>query len=99
MSKLRMINADAQVSITMGTPFIQRLQQAMLHLANGLSEEQLTLMQTSMENKVTEFDDPAVQHTVTLVMLLLDIENKVVTQNMYTDTEYDESADVTPPEN
>lgn len=91
MSTIRKIKADAQVSVTLGTPFIARLQQAMIYIAQDLTEEQLTTLKEKMSAGIRDFDEPIIQHTATLFMLIADVERTVVDNNLYVDEPADEA--------
>ena len=94
MSKIKMIKADAQVQISIGTAFLQRLQQVMVFVGKDLTDEQLKELEEGVKAGVTNFDEPAIQHTVTLLSLISEIEKEVINNNMYTERD-----EVTPLEN
>lgn len=77
MSTVRKIKADAQVSITLGTPFIGALQAAMIWTMEQLTEEQREELQQGLQNNKYMFDEPLMDHAVTLLILVRTIEKKV----------------------
>lgn len=85
MSTVRKIKADAQVSITLGTPFIGSLQAAMIWTMEQLTEEQREQIQQELQNKNYIFDEPVMNHAVTLLILISTIEKKVTDDGLFID--------------
>ena len=83
MSTIKMIKADAQVSVTLGTPFINRLQTTMMFLLNELKEDQLAELTTCIQNSKINFDEPLLDCAATLMVLVRTIEKNVVDQNLF----------------
>jgi len=83
MSTIKMIKADAQVSVMFGTPFINRLQTAMMFTLNGLSQEQLDELVSGMQNNKMNFDEPLLDHAATLILLVRTVEKNIIDQNLF----------------
>lgn len=83
MSTVKMIKADAQVSVTMGTPFINRLQTAMMFTLNELSQEQLDELTSGMQSNKISFDEPLLDQAATLILLVRSIEKNVLDQGLF----------------
>jgi hypothetical protein len=73
MAKIKMMKGDAQISITFGTPFVQRLQTLLISLTEGRSEEELTTFQTLIQNQ-QELTEPWMENLKTLITLVREIE-------------------------
>ena len=89
----RRIKNDAQITLTFGTSFIANLQAAAVFLCSLLSEQQSEQLLEMIEKKNLDLDDPLMKHSVTLVLLLREIENKAVETNQFVDTEVSTSTD------
>ena len=85
MSTVRKIKADAQVSITLGTPFIGSLQTALIWTMEQLSEQQREELQQGLQSDNYMFDEPIMNHAVTLLVLVRTIEKKVTEDGMFID--------------
>lgn len=83
MSTVKMIKADAQVSVIFGTQFINRLQTAMMFTLNGLSQEQMDELTSGMQNNKISFDEPILDHAATLILLVRNIEKNVIDQGFF----------------
>jgi len=85
MSTIRKIKADAQIEVGFGTPFIGALQAAMIWTMEQLSEEQQTQLQEGLSNNTYIFDEPVMNHAVTLLLLVRTIEKKVTDEGLFID--------------
>jgi hypothetical protein len=83
MSTVRKIKADAQVSITLGTSFIGSLQTALIWTMEQLTEEQREQLQQELQNNNYMFDEPVMNHAVTLLVLVRTIEKKVTDDGLF----------------
>lgn len=93
MSTIRKIKADAQIAVTVGTPFIGSLQAAMIWIMEQLSDEQRAELEQGLHNNQYLFDEPVINHAVTLLMLVRNIEKKVTDDGLFVEEP------VTPQEN
>ena len=87
MSTVRKIKADAQVNITLGTPFIGSLQTALIWTMEQLSEEQREELQQGLQNNNYTYDEPVMNHAVTLLVLVRTIEKRVTEDGLFIDEE------------
>lgn len=70
---VKVIKSDAQIAITFGVPFIQKLQSLLLYLSEDKSLEELKAFQELTE-KQEELTEPWMQHLYTMIMLIREIE-------------------------
>lgn len=85
MSTVKKIKADAQVSLTLGTPFIGSLQSALIWTMDQLTDEQQVELQEKLKTDDYLFDEPIMNHAVTLLLLVRAIEKKVIDEGLFVD--------------
>ena len=79
MDKIKMIKKDAIVDVRIGTGFIQKLQQLLMHIASELTPEQLEQYKQESANFKDishEFSEPWMNSLTTISILLRDIETE-----------------------
>ena len=78
MSKVTMIKKDAKISVTIGTGFLECLQQALLNVSsNRTPEEVAEFNRLASENKYDELSG-WMRDVVTLTCLINDIEREAL---------------------
>jgi hypothetical protein len=90
---IKMIKKDAQISITVGTPFISQIQGILLSLLADKSEEDISSMKEfipSVKNEDGEFPEEWMRHVYTITSLLNEIEATAEKTNQVIDKDLDE---------
>lgn len=88
MSTIRMIKADAQIVVTFGVPFIQKLQSLLLYLSEDRSLEELNRFKEIAE-KQEEFPEVWMEHFQTIIILVREIEATVEKSGQFTEVNPD----------
>lgn len=70
---VKMIKKDAQINITFGTPFIQKLQALLFFITKDVSDEDLLRYKQIVENK-EEFQEDWMDALFTVVSLIGEVE-------------------------
>jgi hypothetical protein len=89
MSTVKLIKSDAQISITFGTPFIQKIQALMLYLTENHSVEELNSLSEAIKNQ-EELSEPWMEHLQTVITLLREIETTADKQGQTVETNVDD---------
>lgn len=78
MDKIKMVKKDAQITIKIGTGFLQKLQKVMVAMAADLTPEQLELYKTEAQTikNGEEFTEPWMDSITTISLLLREIESE-----------------------
>lgn len=83
MDKIKMIKKDAIIDVKIGTGFIQKLQQLLMHIASELTPEQLEQYKketADFKDISHEFSEPWMNSLTTISILLRDIESEASIQ-------------------
>lgn len=83
MDKIKMIKKDAIIDVKIGTGFIQKLQQLLMHIASEITPEQLEQYKQESANFKDishEFSEPWMNSLITISILLRDIESEAIIQ-------------------
>lgn len=81
------IKKDAQINLTFGSSFISNLQEATVWVCSLLTPEQSKQLLDMLEAKDLDLNEPILRHSVTLVLLLREIENKAVETQQFVEVE------------
>jgi len=81
------IKKDAQITLTFGSSFISNLQEATVYVCSLLTPEQSKQLLDMLEAKDLDLNEPILRHSVTLVLLLREIENKAVETQQFIEVE------------
>lgn len=87
MDKIRLIKADAQVTVTMGTPFIKRLQELLFATYDRLTDEQKAELQAHVQEPDYEYTDDEITNCYTLVLLINNIEQTITKNGLFVEEE------------
>jgi len=87
-NKIKMLKPDAIITLKMGTAFIRRVQDALLDVSAGKTEEQLAQLHSLIEKK-EELTEPWMNTVFTLSLLVKSIEEEGILQGFV----YEEDAD------
>ena len=91
--KIKVINKDAQISITVGTAFIAQMQGLLLSLLSDKSEEDIASFKESLEllnNEDEEFPEDWMRHVHLITSLLKDIEEIAEQTNQIIEKDVDD---------
>jgi len=83
-----MLKPDAVITIKVGTAFIKRIQNALLDVSAGKTEEDLANLHSLIENK-EELTEPWMNTVFTLSLLVKSIEEEGISQGFV----YEEDVD------
>ena len=72
--QIPLIKKEAQIQITVATPFIERVQKLLMFLMLDKSEEQTTKLIEEINNGKTEFSEDWMNHYFTTMMFLHTID-------------------------
>ena len=78
-NKIKMLKPDAIITLKMGTAFIRRVQDALLDVSAGKTEEQLAELHSLIEKK-EELTEPWMNTVFTLSLLVKSIEEEGILQ-------------------
>jgi hypothetical protein len=87
-NKIKMLKPDAVITIKVGTAFIKRIQNALLDVSAGKTEEDLANLHSLIENK-EELTEPWMNTVFTLSLLVKSIEEEGISQGFV----YEEDVD------
>ena len=87
-NKIKMLKPDAIITLKMGTAFIRRVQNALLEVSAGKTEEDLANLYSLIEKK-EELTEPWMNTVFTLSLLVKSIEEEGELQGFV----YEEDAD------
>jgi hypothetical protein len=90
---IKMIKKDAQISITVGTPFISEMQGILLALLADKTEEDISSMKEFMpavKNEEGEFPEDWMKHVYIITSLLNEIETTAEETNQVIEKDLDE---------
>lgn len=87
MEKIRMIKADAQVSVVFGTPFIKRLHELLFTCYDKLTEEQKAELQQHVQEPEYVYSDADITNCYTLILLVNNIEQIITNNNQFVEEE------------
>lgn len=79
-SKIPVIRKDAQIQMTFGVSFIQRLQNVAVYLTAERSEEELDSFSAELSEKKTEYEESWKNQYMTIMTLLTAIDKAAVDQ-------------------
>lgn len=98
MAQVKMIKADAQIQITVGTNFLKELQGLLFYLAKEATPESLEQYKKLAEAK-QPFTEDWMTHITTVSILLKEIEGKAEEQGFVYDGEIPDDLDSIQQEN
>lgn len=78
-NKIKMLKPDAVITLKMGTAFIRRVQNALLDVSAGKTEEELAQLHGLIEKK-EELTEPWMNTVFTLSLLVKSIEEEGILQ-------------------
>ena len=89
--KIKMIKKDAVVKVDIGTGFIQKIQQLLIHVTNGLTQEDINEYKKLLEEKA-EFTKDWMEPLTTISILIKEIEQQAEKQGFTYDVDTVEEA-------
>lgn len=89
--KIKMIKKDAVVKVDIGTGFIQKIQQLLIHVTNGLTQEDINEYKKLLEEKA-EFTKDWMEPLTTISILIKEIEQQAEKQGFTYDVDTIEEA-------
>jgi len=87
-NKIKMLKPDAIITLKMGTAFIRRVQDALLDVSAGKTEEQLAQLHSLIEKK-EELTEPWMNTVFTLSLLVKSIEEEGILQGFVYEEDID----------
>jgi mannitol/fructose-specific phosphotransferase system IIA component len=88
-STIKMLKKDAQVPITVGAGFIQKLQSMLVAILADRTEEEITVLQNLIEQG-QEPSEPWMDHVQILMSLLNELDNSAIANGLTIDKEVDD---------
>jgi len=87
-NKIKMLKPDAIITLKMGTAFIRRVQDALLDVSAGKTEEDLAQLHSLIEKK-EELTEPWMNTVFTLSLLVKSIEEEGILQGFVYEEDID----------
>ena len=92
MANVTMIKKDALINVQIGTGFLQKLQQVLVSLTEGRTEEELSSFKELADSKVSEFPETWMDNIVTVATIINEIEQGAIKQGHTYEKELGESS-------
>lgn len=90
MANVTMIKKDALINLQIGTGFLQKLQQVLVSLTEGRTEEELQNFKDLAESKAPEFPEIWMENIITVATIINEIEQSAIKQGQTYDQEMTE---------
>lgn len=74
-NQVPVIQSDAQIQLTVGTPYIKRLQELMFYLVIDKTEDQLDAFSKELENGTGTFSEDWMTHYFTVMVFLTTVDS------------------------
>lgn len=84
-TKVPVIQSDAQIQLTVGTPYIKRLQELMFYLVIDRSEDDLDKFSKELDSGTTSFSEDWMTHYFTVMVFLTTVDAAAKEQGFVTD--------------
>lgn len=74
-TQVPVIQSDAQIQLTVGTPYIKRLQELMFYLVIDKTEAELDAFSKELDSGTTTFSEDWMKHYFTVMVFLTTVDN------------------------